>query len=144
MLVASSSRTARADGRPFLAPCPPATAACRVTLPSPPLHTITRAPAASNPPLGVFLNIDPADTCKPPGGRQRAQMHAVGTAHVVTGLEGVRSFGAVRDSAMTPAARIAMATTAVAIFAGLSVKRSSNSQMLKMMLASGLMMTRSG
>ena len=31
------------------------------------LHTITRAPAASNPPLGVFLNIDPADTCKPPG-----------------------------------------------------------------------------
>ena len=45
---------------------------------------------------------------------------------------------------MTPTARIAMATTAVAIFAGLSVKRSSNSQMLKMMLASGLMMTRSG
>jgi len=69
-------------------------------------------------------------------------MHAVGTAHVVTGLEGV--FGAVRDSAMTPAARIAMATTAMAIFAGLSVKRSSNTQMLKMMLARGLMMTRSG
>ena len=39
-------------------------------------------------------------------------MHAVGTAHVVTGLEGARSFGAVRDSAMTPAARTAMATTA--------------------------------
>ena len=71
-------------------------------------------------------------------------MHAVGTAHVVTGLEGVRSFGAVRDSAMTPTARTAMARTARAIFAGLSVKRSSNSQMLKMMAASGLMMTRSG
>ena len=37
-----------------------------------------------------------------------------------------------------------MATTAWVIFAGLSVKRSSNSQMLKTMLASGLMMTRSG
>ena len=58
-------------------------------------------------------------------------MHAVGTTHVVTGLEGVRSFGAVRDSAMTPAARTAMATTARVILAGLSVKRSSNSQMLK-------------
>ena len=51
-------------------------------------------------------------------------MHAVGTAHVVTGLEGVRSSGAVRDSAMTPAARIAMARTAMVILAGLPVKRS--------------------
>jgi hypothetical protein len=41
---------------------------------------------------------------------------------------------------MTATAKTAMATAAMAILAGLSVKRSSNSQLLKMMLASGSMM----
>jgi hypothetical protein len=45
---------------------------------------------------------------------------------------------------VTPAAITANATTAMTSFAGLSVKRSPNSQTLKMMLANGSMMTSSG
>ncbi len=55
-----------------------------------------------------------------------------------------RSCGAVRVSTMTPAASTAKASTATAIFAGLSVKRSPNSQTLKMILANGSVMTSSG
>jgi hypothetical protein len=56
----------------------------------------------------------------------------------------VRSSGAVRVRTVTPAAITAKASTATAIFAGLLVKRSPNSQMLKMMLANGSVMTSSG
>ena len=44
----------------------------------------------------------------------------------------------------TPTAITAKATTAMAILAGLSVKRSPNSQTLRMMLANGSTMTRIG
>jgi hypothetical protein len=59
------------------------------------------------------------------------------SSHGLAGLAGARSLGAVRDSTVTPTAITANARTATAIFAGLSVKRSSNSQTLKMMLANG-------
>ena len=45
---------------------------------------------------------------------------------------------------VTPAASTMKDKTAAVIFAGLLVKRSSNSQTLKMMLANGLIMTRIG
>ena len=66
------------------------------------------------------------------------------TAHELAGRDGVRSCGAVRASLMTPAAITANATTAMASFTALSVKRSPNSQTLKMMLANGSTMTSSG
>ena len=62
----------------------------------------------------------------------------------LAGSAGLRSCGAVRVSVVTAAARAAKDRTAIVIFAGLSVKRSSNNQMLKMMLAKGLTMTRIG
>jgi hypothetical protein len=62
--------------------------------------------------------------------------------HDLAGPDGVRSCGAVRDSTITPAAMTMKATTA--ILPGLSVKRSSNSQTLKMMTANRSVMTRTG
>src|SRR5450631_17631 len=70
--------------------------------------------------------------------------HGPSTLSCLAGLEGVRSFGAVRVSTVTPAAMTANAPTAMAIFTGLSVKRSSNSQMLKTMATNGSMITRTG
>ena len=60
------------------------------------------------------------------------------------GWDGVRSCGAVLLSMVTPAAITPNATTAMATFAGLSVKCSPNSQTLKMMLANGSTMTSGG
>src|SRR6266576_6175891 len=60
---------------------------------------------------------------------------AAGVRHDLADADGVRSVGAVRVSTVTPAAITAKATAATVIFAGLSVKRSPNSQTLKMMLA---------
>ena len=71
-------------------------------------------------------------------------MRLPGVGHDLAGVDGVRSAGAVRVSMVTPAAITAKATTAMVIFAGLLVKRSPNSQMLKMMLAKGSVMTSSG
>ena len=57
---------------------------------------------------------------------------------------GSRSCGAVRVSTVTPKAMTANAAMAMAIFTGLLVNRSSNSQTLKMMLANGSVMTKIG
>jgi hypothetical protein len=59
-----------------------------------------------------------------------AQVRAVGARHGMAGFGGMRSCGAVRVSTVTPTASTAKASTATVIFAGLSVKRSPNSQML--------------
>jgi hypothetical protein len=64
-----------------------------------------------------------------------------GCRHDLGDLDGARSCGAVRDSTMTPMARTAKARMPIAIMRGLLVKRSSNSQTLKMMAANGSMMT---
>jgi hypothetical protein len=54
------------------------------------------------------------------------------------------SLGAARDSSMIAPAITANAVNATAIFGGLAVKCSSNTQTLRPMLASGLMTTRTG
>ena len=70
-------------------------------------------------------------------------MRAAGIGHGRAGFGGVRSCAA-RVSTVTPAAITADASTATVNFAGLAVRRAPDSQVLKMMLANGSVMTSSG